>query len=74
MENGFTRSSASELVKFQVERNVAALFKNFLIILEDIRDDEPFNYERLRKRVLDAGNGAIRDIEEQLDLFKIDYK
>ncbi len=74
MEQGFNTDSAGNLFKFQLRRNVAGLFKNFLIILEDIDDGIPLDYERQRKKVLDLGNTAIRELESQLELFKIDYK
>lgn len=74
MDNGFSPGSASDIVKFQVERNVVSLYKNFLNMLEDIRDGEPVNYERQRKRILDIGNNAIREIEAQIDLFDINFK
>lgn len=75
MENGsIERGSAADLTKFQIERNVMSLCKNFLIVLEDIRDGTPIDYQKQRKRVLDAGNNAIREIESQIDLFNINYK
>lgn len=76
MDKGSTFSPglAADIIKFQIERNITSLYKNFLIILEDIRDGEPINYERQRKRILDFGNGAIREIETQIDLFEINYK
>lgn len=60
-----------EYILFHNKRKVINLYKNFLIILEDLREDE-YNisdekYQRLRKKVLDSGNDAIRQFEEELN-------
>lgn len=74
MDQGFNPGSAREIINFQVRRNISALFKSFLVTLEDIDDGIALDYERQRKRVLDLGNEAIREIQSQLDLFDVDYK
>ena len=60
-----------EFVLFQNRRKVVNLYKNFLILLEDLKEDgyniSDDKYQRLRKRVLDAGNDAIRQFEEELN-------
>jgi len=60
-----------EFVLFQNRRKVINLYKNFLILLEDLKEDgyniSDDKYQRLRKRVLDAGNDAIRQFEEELN-------
>jgi len=67
--------SAKEFVTFQVTRKVTNLYKQFLFLLEDLQDqgydipDEVF--QRMRKRVLDHGNDAIREIEENLEKLDI---
>lgn len=65
-------------VKFQVRRKVTNLYKNFLFILEDLKDKEYYSsdeeYQKSRKRVLDLGNDLIRDIEETLDNVDITLK
>ena len=65
-------------VKFQVRRKVTNLYKNFLFILEDLKDKEYYisdeEYQKSRKRVLDLGNDLIRDIEETLDNVDITLK
>jgi len=65
-----------EYIFFQNKRKITNLYKNFLILLEDLREDD-YNisddkYQRLRKRILDAGNDAIRQFEEELN--NIDLK
>lgn len=54
---------------FHVNRKLTGLYKQFLFVLEDIRDDkynvkDPRVYQQTRKRILDVGNDAIREIEE----------
>jgi|TARA_B100000131_G_scaffold291219_1_gene304613 hypothetical protein len=65
-------------VKFQVRRKITNLYKNFLFILEDLKDKKYYNseeeYQKTRKRVLDLGNDLIRDIEETLDNVDVKLK
>lgn len=60
-----------EFVLFQNRRKVINLYKNFLILLEDLKEDgyniSEDKYQRLRKKVLDSGNDAIRQFEEELN-------
>jgi len=67
-----------EFLKFQVTRKVTNLYKNFLFILEDLKDEDynisDESYKKSRKRVLDYGNDTIREIEEYLDKFNIRLK
>ena len=68
-------NKAKEFVTFQVTRKVTNLYKQFLFLLEDLQDqgyDIPDEvYQRMRKRVLDHGNDAIREIEENLEKLDI---
>ena len=64
-----------DFLEFQINRKVKNLYKNFLFILEDLKDQD-YNideetYQKLRKRVLDHGNDATREIEDYLDNFDI---
>lgn len=65
-----------EYILFQFRRKITNLYKQFLFILEDVGhskyniSDE--SYQKYRKRILDAGNDTIREIEE--DLNKLDFK
>jgi hypothetical protein len=60
-----------EFILFQNRRKVINLYKNFLILLEDLKEDgyniSEEKYQRLRKKVLDSGNDAIRQFEEELN-------
>ena len=60
-----------EFILFQNRRKVINLYKNFLILLEDLKEDgydiSEEKYQRLRKKVLDSGNNAIRQFEEELN-------
>jgi|TARA_Y100000310_G_scaffold129662_1_gene128814 hypothetical protein len=67
-----------EFLQFQIRRKVTNLYKNFLFILEDLKSEQ-YNmpdevYQRHRKRVLDHGNDAIREIEECLNNLEIKIK
>ena len=64
-----------EFLQFQINRKVKNLYKNFLFILEDLKDED-YNideetYQKLRKRVLDHGNDTSREIEDYLNNFNI---
>ena len=70
-------NNVNSFLKFQVRRKVTNLYKNFLFILEDLKDKEynsEEDYQRHRKRVLDYGNDAIREIEETLDSLEVRIK
>ena len=60
-----------EFILFQNRRKVINLYKNFLILLEDLKEDgyniSDEKYQRLRKKVLDSGNDSIRQFEEELN-------
>lgn len=73
MEN----DKVKDFLQFQVRRKITNLYKNFLFILEDIKDKEynsEEDYQRHRKRVLDFGNDTIREIEETLGSLDIKIK
>lgn len=69
---------AKEFVNFQIRRKITNLYKQFLFILEDLKS-EGYNipeeqYQKIRKRILDYGNDASREIEENLKNFEIKIK
>ncbi len=73
MEN----DKVKDFLQFQVRRKITSLYKNFLFILEDIKDKEynsEEDYQRHRKRVLDFGNDTVREIEETLESLYIKIK
>ncbi len=71
-------NKSREFIKFQIQRKVVNLYKNFLFILEDLKEqgyDIPEEeFQRIRKRILDYGNDTIREVEENLDNFEIKLK
>ena len=69
--------SPRQFINFQNKRKVLNLCKGFLMLLEDanakdcLDEDE---YKKIRKRVLDYGNDSIRELEEHLNNFDINFK
>jgi hypothetical protein len=67
-----------DLTLFQVKRKITNIYKNFFFILEDLSDsgyninDE--TYQKIRKRVLDNANDALREIEENFTKINITLK
>lgn len=66
--------SPREYLEFKSRQHVGQLYKDWLFILEDFRDqgkidDDDFAF--YRKRVLDMGNTKIREFKEELDKFEI---
>lgn len=67
-----------EMTLFQVKRKITSIYKNFFFIIEDLSDagynlnDE--TYQKIRKRVLDNANDAIREIEDYFNNLKINLK
>ena len=64
-----------DFLEFQIDRKVKNLYKNFLFILEDLKDSDydidDETYRKLRKRVLDHGNDCAREITDDLSNFDI---
>jgi nucleoid-associated protein YejK len=74
MENG---DKSKDFLRFQVNRKVTNLYKNFLFMVEDLYnsgDLDEESFQRIRKRILDYGNDTIREIEENLDNFEFKLK
>ena len=68
-------SKEKDYISFQVRRKVTSLFKNYFIILEDLVRENPSisqeKYNQIRKRILDYSNDTIREIEQDIEQFKI---
>jgi hypothetical protein len=68
-------SKEQEYLSFQVRRKITSLFKNYFIILEDVIRENPSisqeKYNQIRKRILDYGNDTIREVEQDINQFKI---
>jgi len=67
-----------DLTLFQVKRKITNIYKNFFFILEDLSDSgcniNEETYAKIRKRVLDNSNDAIREIEEFFNTIEINLK
>jgi len=68
-------SKEQDYLSFQIRRKITSLFKNYFIILEDIIRENPSisqeKYNQIRKRILDYGNDTIREVEQDINQFKI---
>lgn len=67
-----------DITLFQIKRKITNIYKNFFFILEDL-NDTGYNinnetYQKIRKRVLDNANDAIREIEESFSKLNITIK
>jgi hypothetical protein len=74
MEN----DALKDITLFQIKRKITNIYKNFFFILEDLGDSgynmEDEKYQKIRKRVLDNANDAIREIEESFSKLNISIK
>lgn len=68
---------AKDFLKFQTQRKVIGLSKSFLMVLEDLIDEgyviPADKFARLRKRTLDQGNDASREIGAIIDELNITF-
>ncbi len=65
-----------DILIFQSKRGITSLYKNYLTLLEDLNQEYPIESKKfsyLRKKVLDAGNEAIRAFEEHMKNFDISF-
>jgi hypothetical protein len=67
-----------DITLFQIKRKITNIYKNFFFILEDL-SDSGYNinnetYQKIRKRVLDNANDAVREIEESFNKLNITLK
>ena len=76
--SGFNQDGkAKEFIFFHNRRKIINLYKQYLFLLEDLKEDYDIPdeiYERNRKRVLDFGNDTIRELDENLEKFEIYLK
>jgi len=67
-----------DLTLFQIKRKITNIYKNFFFILEDLSDSgyniNEETYAKIRNRVLDNANDAIREIEEYFNTIDINLK
>ena len=71
--SGKMEDKGRDFIKFHHRRKTINLCKSFLILIEDYKDTvlDDKKYQKIRKRVLDSGNDAIRELEEHLESFEI---
>ena len=58
----------NNLIKLQIEREITALFKDYLEILDNLNLDEKKHIE-LRKHILNKSNDSIRNMIQFLGYF-----
>lgn len=67
----------NEYLSFQIKRNIIGISKDFLIILENLRDENVISleyYNRLRSQILGKSNDKIRDLEDTINSFNIELR
>lgn len=72
-----SRLNHNEYLCLQVRRNFINLTKDFLIVLEEFRDENLISseyYAKLRSRLLGRANDRIRDLEETVNSLDIEIK
>jgi hypothetical protein len=65
-------SDEKDYLKFKVHQTIKNVFKNFLLLLEEMADRDQISeedFEFYRKRVLDNGNENIRNLTQEIDKF-----
>ncbi len=70
------QDKGGDFVKFHHKRKTINLCKSFLFLLEDLKGQPVTEekYQKIRKRVLDIGNDAIREFDEHLESFNISIR
>jgi hypothetical protein len=70
-----------KIIQFQIDRSVTNLSVSFLNILEELRDDllkrgynYNFDYNKLRKKVLDKNGQAKRELVAFINKFNLKLK
>lgn len=69
------KAQYKEYLEFKASQNIRNLFKDTIRMLEDFRDEgiiDEDEFQRHRKRVLDRGNDAIRNLSKELEMFVFD--
>lgn len=69
------KEKINDLFEFQFTRRINSLSKRFLETLEDLRAmGFHFDYESLRKRILDTNGETVRELVSYIDKFDIRFK
>lgn len=93
-------SEEQKILHFQLTRLISVLFKNYIFLAEDLREQhaqmlekidlllpeserdkldlvdyfDEAKYQHIRKRILDLGNGAMRECDVILGQYEISFK
>lgn len=76
-QKGITQFDPVQLLLFKQKRTITFLFKIFLSELEDMVDNGLIGedyFKKQRKFILDYGNSAIREFEDELNKYDIKTK
>lgn len=91
---------AKKILNDSSDKEIKSLFKTMLLLLEDMRQDHVFHYQKLydeipeeyhsviraadhftpdklawiRKRILDHGNDSVRNMQKEIENFKVTFK
>lgn len=66
-----------QFLKEKTKSDIKKLYVQFIYMIEDLADKEKITEEEfslLRKRILDYGNNAVRELEQQIDSFEVIIK
>ena len=92
--------NAKKVLNDSSDKEIKSLFKTMLLLLEDMRQDHVFHYQKLydeipeeyhsviraadhftpdklawiRKRILDHGNESVRNMQKEIENFKVTFK
>jgi len=92
--------NAKKVLNDSSDKEIKSLFKTMLLLLEDMRQDHIFHYQKLydeipeeyhsviraadhftpdklawiRKRILDHGNESVRNMQKEIENFKVTFK
>lgn len=67
----------NSLLHFQVSRSFLSLAKNFLFMLQDLKDQGKISQDdfiTMRSKILGNTNDSIRFLEQMLDLCSVEVK
>jgi hypothetical protein len=92
--------NAKKILNDSSDKEIKSLFKTMLILVEDMKKDHVFHYQKLyeeipeeyhsviraadhftpeklawiRKRILDHGNESVRNMQKEIENFKVTFK
>lgn len=92
--------NAKKILNESSDKEIKSLFKTMLVLVEDMKKDHVFHYQKLyeeipeeyhsviraadhftpeklawiRKRILDHGNESVRNMQKEIENFKVTFK